>query len=61
MAEIELSVFSKQCLRGRIGDEAMLRREVAVLECERNEVGAVINWRFTIQDAHTKLQHIYPS
>ena len=61
MAEIELSVFSKQCLRRRIGDEAMLRREVAALECERNEVGAVINCRFTIQDAHTKLQHIYPS
>ena len=61
MAEIELSVFSKQCLRRRIRDERMLRREVAALECERNEVGAVINWRFTIQDARTKLQHIYPS
>ena len=61
MAEIELSVFSKQCLRRRIRDERMLRREVAALEHERNEAGAVINWRFTIQDARTKLQHIYPS
>ena len=26
MAEIELSVFSRQCLRGRIGDEETLRR-----------------------------------
>ena len=58
MAEIELSVFSKQCLRRRIRDERMLRREVAALEHERNEAGAVINWRFTIQDARTKLSNI---
>ena len=30
MAEIELSVFSRQCLAG-LGDEALLRREVAAL------------------------------
>ena len=34
MAEIELSVFSRQCLDRRIGDEASLRREVAALERE---------------------------
>ena len=31
MAEIELSVFSRQCLNRRIGDEALLKREVAAL------------------------------
>ena len=36
MAEIELSVFSKQALRGRIGDEATLRRQIDALEAERN-------------------------
>ena len=35
MAEIELSVFSRQCLNRRVGDEASLRREVAALEGER--------------------------
>ena len=61
MAEIELSVFSNQCLNRRISDEVVLKREVSALEHERNEVAAVIDWRFSTQDARTKLQHIYPS
>ena len=36
MAEIEFSVFSRQCLNRRVGDEALLRREIAALEHERN-------------------------
>lgn len=61
MAEIELSVFSNQCLNRRIGDEVMLKREVRALEGQRNEAAAVIDWRFSTQDARTKLQHIYPA
>ena len=61
MAEIELSVFSNQCLNRRIGDEVMLKREVRALEGQRNEAVAVIDWRFSTQDARTKLQHVYPS
>ncbi len=61
MAEIEFSVFSRQCLNRRIGDEETLKREVAALERERNEVCATIQWRFTTQDARRKLKHIYPS
>ena len=62
MAEIELSVFSRACLnRRRIGNEALLRRELTALESERNDAGAVIDWRFSTQDARSKLQHIYPS
>ena len=49
MAEIELSVFSRQCLNRRVGDEALLRREVAALERERNEAAAIIDWRFSTQ------------
>ena len=60
MAEIELSVFSKQALRGRIGDEERLRRQIGALETERNEAGAMIHWRFTTHDARSKLQQIYP-
>ena len=60
MAEIELSVFSKQCLRGRIGDEETLRWQIGALEAERNEAGATIHWHFTTHDARYKLQHIYP-
>ena len=61
MAEIELSVFSNQCLNRRIGNEVTLRREVDALERERNDAAAVIDWRFSTEDARTKLQHVYPS
>ena len=62
MAEIELSIFSRACLnRRRIGNEALLRRELTALESERNGAGAVIDWRFSTQDARSKLEHIYPS
>ena len=39
----------------------ILKREVSALERKRNEAVAVIDWRFSTQDARTKLQHIYPS
>ena len=61
MAEIEFSVFSRACLSRRIGDEVLLRREVAALERERNDVGAVIDWRFSTQDARSRLKRLYPS
>ena len=61
MAEIELSIFSKQCLRRRIGDEQTLRREIGSLERERNDSKAVIDWHFTTEDARTKLRRIYPT
>ena len=61
MAEIEFSVFSNQCLNRRIEDEETLKREVAVLETERNQAAATINWRFSTTDARYKLRRIYPS
>jgi hypothetical protein len=61
MAEIELSVFSRQCLNRRIGDEETLKREVAALEQQRNIAAATIGWQFTARDARQKLAHLYPS
>ena len=61
MAGIELSIFSKQCLRRRTGDEQTLRREIGSLERERNDSKAVIDWRFTTEDARAKLRRIYPT
>ena len=61
MAEIELSVFSRQCLNRRIGDEVTLKRELAALERERNKAQAAIKWQFTTHDARRKLRHLYPS
>ena len=61
MAEIELSILSRQCLDRRIGDQESLRAEVAAWEAERNGTGATVNWRFTTADARIKLKHLYPS
>jgi DDE superfamily endonuclease len=61
IAEIELSVFSRQCLDRRIGDEEMLKGEIKKLEDERNAAGAKIEWRFTSEDARRKLHRLYPS
>jgi len=61
MAEIELSVFSRQCLSRRIPDGATLTRELAALERSRNQVHATITWRFTTATARTTLCHLYPT
>ena len=60
MAEIEFSVLSRCCLRQRLPDEDMLRRETQALVQERNAARATINWRFNTQDARTKLHRLYP-
>ena len=60
MAEIELSVLSRQCLDRRIPDEATLAREVAAWETERNAHHTTIDWRFTTADARIKLTRLYP-
>jgi hypothetical protein len=61
MAEIELSVLSRQCLDRRIGTRAELEREVAAWQAKRNANAAGINWRFTTADARIKLKRLYPS
>ncbi len=61
MAEIELSVLSRQCLDRRIGSLAELEREVAAWQARRNASEVGINWRFTTTDARIKLKRLYPS
>ena len=61
MAEIELSILSRQCLDRRIADQETLRAEVAAWELERNSSSVTVNWRFTTADARIKLKHLYPS
>ena len=60
MAEIEFSVFSRSCLRQHLPDEAALCRDMHVLELERNQAQARINWRFNILDVRAKLHRLYP-
>jgi hypothetical protein len=60
MAEIELSVLSRQCLDRRIPDQATWEREVAAWEAERNARRVIADWRFTTADARIKLKRLYP-
>lgn len=55
IAEIELSVLSRQCLHRRIPDAATLARELDAWEYTRNRHRAPVNWHFTTADARTKL------
>lgn len=61
MAEIEFSVFSRQCLSRRIPDDLTLTRQMEALERRRNDDHATIAWQFTSRDARVKLHHLYPS
>jgi hypothetical protein len=61
VAEIELSVLSRQCLDRRIETAAELRRETGAWEEPRNERAAEVQWRFTTADARIKLRHLYPT
>lgn len=61
MAEIELSVLSRQCLDRRIPNQEILKREVAAWESRRNVQGSTIDWQFTTEDARIKLKRLYPS
>ena len=60
MAEIEFSVLARDCLHGRHGDDAALTRAVDAYEVRRNAAKASIDWRFSAQDARTKLHRLYP-
>ena len=61
MAEIELSVISKQCLDRRIATREQLRMEVYALVEERNRAKATVNWIFTKSKARQKLERHYPT
>ena len=60
VAEIELSALNTQCLNRRIPNMGLMRQEVAAWERDRNHRAAVIDWRFTTEDARIKLKRLYP-
>jgi len=61
MAEIELSVLSRQCLDRRIPDGPTLVREIKAWQKDRNNLASKVNWQFTTKDARIKLRRLYPS
>ena len=61
MAEIELSVLSRQCLDRRVADFEALQAEVFGWQERRDATGTKIEWRFRTDDARIKLKRLYPS
>jgi hypothetical protein len=61
VAEIELSVLSRQCLDRRIESVEELLKQLEPWEVERNDRAVGVNWRFTTADARIKLRRLYPA
>lgn len=60
IAEIELSVLTRQCLDRRIPDIETLRNETRTWEQTRNGQQKSVEWQFTAEDARIKLRRLYP-
>jgi DDE superfamily endonuclease len=60
MAEIELSVLSRQCLDRRIGEIETLANETRAWKQKRNAASKTIEWQFTTADARIRLKRLYP-
>jgi hypothetical protein len=60
MAEIELSVLARQCLRERMETQQQIEEQVHAWQQQRNLTRGRVEWRFTVQDARCKLKRLYP-
>ena len=61
MAEIEMSVISRQCLSDRMDNMDRLNSEVLSWSQARNANESKVDWRFTTDDARIKLKKLYPT
>jgi len=61
MAETEISIMNRQCLRARMASQTKIAEQVAAWERRRNASKACIHWTFTLAVARQKLQKLYPS
>lgn len=60
MAEIEISILSRQCLKQRIATLDRLTRLTTCWTQQRNEQQARIQWCFDVSQARSKLARLYP-
>ena len=61
MAEIEMSVLSRQCLSRYIDTKQRMVTEVSAWQRKRNEADVTVDWQFTTADARIKLKKLYPA
>ena len=60
MAEIEILILSRQCLKQRIATLDRLTTLTACWTQQRNEHHSRIKWCFDVSQARTKLARLYP-
>lgn len=60
IAENELSALARQCLTSRMETIENMASEVATWNEARNRKEVRVNWRFSIEQARTKLHRVYP-
>lgn len=60
MAEIEISILSRQALKQRIGSVDHLTHVTRAWTQRRNAQSAMIDWQFDVTKARSKLAHLYP-
>jgi hypothetical protein len=60
VAEIELSLLTRQCLDRRLPDLPALQRQAKAWYEKRNAKQKSVDWQFTSVDARIKLKSLYP-
>jgi hypothetical protein len=60
IAEMTISVMSKQCINRRIATIEALNAELSAWQTEYSKVASAVNWQFTTDDARIKLRRLYP-
>jgi len=60
IAECELSVLTRQCLRNRTASVSALVRKVTPWARDRNTRQRAVHWQFRTKDARIKLKRLYP-
>lgn len=60
IAEIELSLLTRQCLQRRIPNVPTLQQQTQRWYERRNENQKSVDWQFTSEDARIKLKRLYP-
>lgn len=61
VAEIELSLLVRQCIGRRFDSAEEMDAAIAAWQRSRNAEAHPTNWRFTTEDARTKLAGLYPA
>lgn len=59
MAEIEIGILSRQCLKRRIANRKELKEEVSAWENRSNKAKRTITWKFTTKKAQQTFPSLY--